>query len=78
MAGISCRIRTRYHARYRPSLKRWQLAEWLQQGVGRRIDFVKAEMKGNRMAIFQVDDLGVAMAIQKLSGRKFNGKAVRR
>lgn len=54
------------------------MAEWLQQGVGRRIDFVKAEMKGNRMAIFQVDDLGVAMAIQKLSGRKFNGKAVRR
>ena len=33
-------------------------------------------MKGNRMAIFQVDDLGVAMQIQKLNGRKFNGKSV--
>ena len=44
--------------------------------MGNRIDFVKAEMKGNRMAIFVVDDLGMAMAIQKLNGRKFNGKAV--
>lgn len=56
---------------------RAQLAEWIQQGVGRRVDFVKAEMKGNRMAIFQVDDLGVAMQIQKLNGRKFHGKSVR-
>ena len=44
--------------------------------MGNRIDFVKAEMKGNRMAVFVVDDLGMAMAIQKLNGRKFNGKAV--